>query len=122
MLQSYIVWDDSESERGLLFGCLCSAAALLRNGGGFPPTWVFLDHCVNSRDLCTVWASEAATPMHVCGNPFVSFCHVIKKNRNKTDVLGDTEAFTLAEGYCCIKVDENAQQRQSCAGSDGPLT
>lgn len=33
MLQSYIVWDDSESERGLLFGRLCSAAALLWNGG-----------------------------------------------------------------------------------------
>lgn len=57
--------------------------------------------------------------MHVCGNPVVSSRHVINK-KPKPDVLGDTEAFTSAAQLllCC---NGNAQQRQSCAGSDGPF-
>lgn len=60
-------------------------------GGGLPSAWVFLELCVNSRELrigCAMWGSEGATPVHVCGNPFVSFCHVIKKKKKKKGCAG----------------------------------
>lgn len=118
MLQSYIVWDDSESERGLLFGCLCSAAALLWNGGGFPPAWVFLDLCVNSRELCTVWGSEGATPMHVCGNPVVSCRHVIDKKNQKRMCLETGRPSLRLHNYCCVGMEMLSRGKAALVQTD----
>lgn len=66
MLQLYIVWDDSELERGLLFGFLCSAAPSLWNGGISSCVGIFRSLCEFKRAL-----HNAAQ----CGGPRVCNTH-----------------------------------------------
>lgn len=66
MLQLYIVWDDSELERGLLFGFLCSAAPSLWNGGISSCVGIFRSLCEFKRAL------HNATQ---CGGPRVCNTH-----------------------------------------------
>lgn len=69
---SYIVWDDSESGEAY---CLDVFVVQVHCCGmwGFPPWRVFLDLCVNSRELCIMRCSVGSkggvcTPVHICGN------------------------------------------------------
>lgn len=62
MLQLYIVWDDSELERGLLFGCLCSAALSLGNGGISSRVGIF-------RSLSALHNAAQCGGPSVCNNP-----------------------------------------------------
>lgn len=69
---SYIVWDDSESGQAY---CLDVFVVQVHCCGmwGFPPSRVFLDLCVDSRELCIMLCSVGSkggvcTPMHMCGN------------------------------------------------------
>lgn len=76
---SYIVWDDSESGEAY---CLDVFVVQVHCCGmwGFPPSRVFLDLCVNSRELCIMLCSVGSeggvcTPMHMCGNlPIERIC------------------------------------------------
>lgn len=69
---SYIVWDDSELGEAY---CLDVFVVQVHCCGmwGFPPSWVFLDLCVNSWELCIMLSSVrskggACKFKHMCGN------------------------------------------------------
>lgn len=75
---SYIVWDDSELGEAY---CLDVFVVQVHRCGmwGFPPSRVFLDLCVNSRELCIMRCSVGSkggvcTSVHMCGNLCVYSC------------------------------------------------
>lgn len=83
---SYIVWDDSESAEAY---CLVVFVVQVHCCGmwGFPPSWVFLDLCVNSRELCIMLCSvgskgAVSTPVHM----WESVCQLIWLQRECVSV------------------------------------
>lgn len=99
---SYIVWDDSESAEAY---CLVVFVVQVHCCGmwGFPPSWVFLDLCVNSRELCIMLCSvgskgAVSTPVHM----WESVCQLIWSQRECVSVCIVSRAvFFCADPYPC---------------------
>lgn len=74
-----------------------------RMEGGLPSAWVFLELCVNSRELRIGCNTRARV--------WESFCILLSCDQKKKRMCSETRRPTLEELLlCCIKVDENAHR------------